>query len=155
MGPVQDVSIVELIDRKNNGMDLSVEGREDGLTDPPDGIGDKFVAPARVECFGRADQAHVAFGNEVGQGQPPAVVFACDADNKTQVGRDETIEGFAIAFLCGLEGADFFFPAQRGVFADVFEIEIGDTAVSRGLFGFHKRGPIDMMECVLYIFINL
>jgi hypothetical protein len=58
------------------------DGARDGLTNPPVGIGREPVALVVVELLDRADQAHVAFLDEVEEGHAAAEVLLGDRDHQ-------------------------------------------------------------------------
>ncbi len=54
-----------LFNRQPHCAALGGEGVHDGLTDPPDGIGDKFNPPFRVETLGGLNQADITLVDDV------------------------------------------------------------------------------------------
>ncbi len=74
------------VHRDPDGAGLVGERPGDGLADPPDGVGGEFVAFGVIELFYRADQAEVAFLDEVQKGQAAAGVALGQRDDQPQVG---------------------------------------------------------------------
>ena len=84
-------------------------------TDPVDREGHEPNADRRVEALDRLHEAHVAFLDQVAQGQPVAGVAAGDVDDETQVGDDE-LAGRVQVFVPAQPPGQFGFPlvAQHG-----------------------------------------
>jgi hypothetical protein len=61
----------------------------DRLLDPPAGIGAEPVAPAVIEFLGSANQAEVAFLDEVEERDPPALIVPRRGDDQAEVCLDE------------------------------------------------------------------
>ena len=94
----------------------------DRLLDPIAGVGAEARAHGRVESFDRAQQAEVAFFDQVLQAQPFAGVAAGDIHHQPQIGAHHAIAGLDVAVADGngqlvlLSGIE-----QRG-FVDLAEI---------------------------------
>ncbi len=92
---------VELVDRfdhvhrNTNGACLVGDGASDRLTNPPGGIGRELVALGVVELLDGADQAQVAFLDQVQELQATVGVLLGDGDHQTQVRLDHFFLGAA------------------------------------------------------------
>ena len=75
------------------------EGTGDGLPDPPRGVGRELVALVMVELLDPADQAHVAFLDEVEEGHAAPDVFLGDGHHESQVGFGEPPLGLVCALV--------------------------------------------------------
>ncbi len=102
---------VEAVDRHPH-RGLLGEGLEDGLADPPHGVGDELEAPGLVETLGGGDQAHVPGADQLGERQAAVLVFLGHPDHEAQVGLDQGVAGFAIA-LADAAGQDRYARARE------------------------------------------
>ena len=75
------------------------QGALDRLLDPVAGVGAEARVHRRVEALDGAQQAEVAFLDEVLQAQALAGVAAGDVDDQAQVGADHAVAGLAVAVL--------------------------------------------------------
>jgi hypothetical protein len=96
----QFVDGLDHVDRDADGAGLIGDGACDGLADPPCGVGGEFVAAAVFEFFDGFHEAHVAFLDEVEEGEAAVGVFFGDGDDEAEVGLDHLGLG-----LVGLAGA--------------------------------------------------
>ena len=94
--PHQLVDRLDHVHRDADGAGLVGDGAGDGLANPPGGVGGELVAAAVFELLDRLHQAHVAFLDQVEEGQAAVGVFLGDGDDEAQVGLDH--------FGLGLEG---------------------------------------------------
>ena len=84
----------ELVDRLDHmhrdadGARLIGDAAGDGLANPPGGVGAELVAALVLKLFHRAHEAHVAFLDEIQEGQAAIGVFFGDGDDQAQVGLD-------------------------------------------------------------------
>jgi len=79
------------------------QGLKDGLTNPPNRVGDKFEAPRFVKALGGFDQAEVAFIDEVAERKPLILVLLGDRNDKAKVGLCQFFQGGLVALsgTCG------------------------------------------------------
>ena len=82
------------------------------------------MSPAGVKSLCGADEAEVAFCDQVGEGQPASCVVAGNADHKTEVGCDQPVERLPVALAGGRHRAGLFLPAEGRILSDVFQIEV-------------------------------
>ena len=61
------------------------KGLEDGLANPPDGVGDEFEAAGTIEALGGNEEADVADIDEVGQRKPEILILLGDSHDETQI----------------------------------------------------------------------
>jgi len=85
----QFVDLVAHVDGDADGASLVGDGARHGLADPPRGVGGEFVAAAVVEFLGGADQADVAFLDQVEERDAASHVFFGDGDDEARVGGNE------------------------------------------------------------------
>ena len=86
--PHQLVDRFDHVHRDADGARLIGDGAGDGLANPPGGVGGKLVAAAVFEFLDRLHQAHVAFLDEVEEGEAAVGVFLGDGNDEAQVGFD-------------------------------------------------------------------
>ena len=84
----QLVDGLDHVHRDADGARLVGDGAGDGLADPPGGVGGKLVAAAVFEFLDRLHQAHVAFLDQVEEGEAAVGVFLGDGNDEAQVGLD-------------------------------------------------------------------
>ena len=84
-GPDHPVDLLDHVHRDADGAGLVGHGAGDGLADPPGGVGGELVALGVVELLDGADQAEVAFLDQVEEGHAAAGVALGDADHQPQV----------------------------------------------------------------------
>src|SRR6202453_4464635 len=89
----------QLVDRLHHvhghpyGAGLIGDRPGDGLPDPPGRIGGELVAAGVVELLDRADEAQVAFLDQVKEHEPPADIPLGDGDHEPQVRLDQLLLG--------------------------------------------------------------
>src|SRR6185312_980726 len=88
-----------LVERDSDGAGLFGQGFEDGLANPPDGVGDELDALVRIELSNRFEEALVADRDELAQIETVALVFLDVGDDESEVRGDEPLGGFFIALL--------------------------------------------------------
>ena len=99
------------MNRDPNGSGLIGDGSCDGLTNPPCGIGGKFVASAVFKFIHGLHQANVTFLDQIQKLQSSVRIFFGNGDDKAQVGLDHFFfgaVGFPLAPLNGLDNAAKF-----------------------------------------------
>ena len=84
----QLVDRLDHVHRDADGARLVGDGAGDGLANPPGGVGGKLVAAAILEFLDRLHQAHVAFLDQVEEGEAAVGVFLRDGNDEAQVGLD-------------------------------------------------------------------
>ena len=85
---------------------LVCNGTGDGLTDPPGGIGGKFIALGIVELFDCLDKTKIALLNQVEEEHAAADIALGNRDDQTKVCLGHPALGLFIAlrhFLCQLD----------------------------------------------------
>ena len=86
--PHQLVDRLDHVHRDADGARLIGDGAGDRLPNPPRGVGGKFVAAAILEFLDRFHQAHVAFLDQVEEGEAAVGVFLRDGNDEPQIGFD-------------------------------------------------------------------
>ena len=97
------VDRLDHVDRDADGAGLVGDGAGDGLADPPGGVGRELVALAVVELLDGADEADVAFLDQVEERHAAADVLLGDGDDEAQVGLGEALLGLGAVPLDGVE----------------------------------------------------
>lgn len=83
------VDLVAHVNRHADGASLVGDGAGDGLADPPRCVGGEFMSAAVVKLLRGADQADVAFLDQVKERHAAPHVFLGDGDHKARVGGNE------------------------------------------------------------------
>ena len=109
------------------------ERLEDGLTDPPDRVGDELDALGFVELVGRADQAEVALVDEIGETDTLVLVFLGDRDDEAQVAADQLVQGRLATTLDLLGEVDLVFAGDEGILADLAQVLVERALIERRL----------------------
>ena len=94
-GPDHPVDLLDHVHRDADGAGLVGHGAGDGLADPPGGVGGELVALGVVELLDGADEAEVAFLDEVEEGHAAAGVALGDAHHEAQVRLEQVVLGGA------------------------------------------------------------
>ena len=98
LGRANDLrEIRRAVERHPHGAALPGQGREDGLADPPDGVGDELHALVRIELPGSREQPHVALPDQIGQGQAAVLVLLGHRDHEPQVALGQLLHGLLVA----------------------------------------------------------
>jgi hypothetical protein len=84
--PHQLVDRLDHVHRDTDGAGLIGDRAGDGLADPPGGVGGELVAAAVLELLDRLHEAHVAFLDEVEEGEAAVGVLLGDRDHEAEVG---------------------------------------------------------------------
>jgi hypothetical protein len=105
----------------------------DGLTNPPGGVGRKFVAALVLELVDRLHQADVAFLNQIQELQAAIRVLLCNRNNQAQVRFDQlalglrrSLRSLLVAFRCSVNlcaphvGTGFEFGGALGQQLELF-----------------------------------
>ena len=86
LGAADDAGeICGAVERHPDGAALPGQRGEDGLADPPDGVGDELDALVGVELPGRGEEPDVAFADQIGEREPAVLVFLGDRDDEAEV----------------------------------------------------------------------
>ena len=93
LDPAELVDDLDHVDGDADGAGLVGHGAGDGLADPPGGVGGELVALGVVELFDGADEAEVAFLDEVEEGHAAAGVALGEGDDQTQVRLQQVVLG--------------------------------------------------------------
>src|SRR5919108_4269343 len=75
------------------------DGAVNRLPNPPGGVCTEFEAAARVELADRPQKTHIAFLDQVEEGDAASQVTLGNADDEAQVGADQRLVGFHRADL--------------------------------------------------------
>ena len=116
------------VERHADRAALACERREDGLTDPPHGVGDEFDALVGVELSGGGEEADVAFTDQVDEGQSAVLVFLGDGDDEAQVALDELLERVRVAGADLFGEIDLLRTLEEGVRGDLVEVLVENVA---------------------------
>ena len=98
------------------------QGALDRLLDPVAGVGAEAGVHRGVEALDGAQQAEVAFLDQVLQAQSLAGVAAGDVDDQAQVGPDHAIAGLAVAVLDAVGKLLFLLGVEQRGLVDLAEI---------------------------------
>ena len=124
-GPLADpIQRTGAIERYAHDTALLGQRLQDGLANPPDGVGDELDLLRLVELLRGADQAEVALVDEVGKGDPLILVPLRDRHDESQIGADERIEGFAIVIADAAGQFRLAFTRDQGIPADILQVLI-------------------------------
>ena len=127
--PVQRAGAVE---RHADDAALLGQRLQDGLADPPDGVGDELDALGLVELVGGADEAEVALVDQVGERDALVLILLGDRDDEAEVAAHQLVERLAVARADPLGEADLFLLRNQRVLADLAEILVQRSFVERG-----------------------
>jgi hypothetical protein len=94
----QLVEDVRLVHRQAHDVALLDDRLHDGLTDPPDRVGDELEALLLVEAVGGLDQTEVALVDEVEETEALADVLLGDRHDELQVRGDQFFESGLVPF---------------------------------------------------------
>src|SRR5450830_217128 len=119
------------------------DGARDRLADPPGGVGAELVAFAVVELLDGADEAEVAFLDEIQEQHASAHVALGDGHDEAQVGLDELALGVHVAALDALGQRHLFFGREERYLADLLEIH------AHGVVGERLRREIELGDGLL------
>ncbi len=87
----QFVDLIAHVNRHADGPALISDGSRDCLANPPGRIRRKFMSAMVVEFLRSADQADVAFLNQIKEGNAAADVLFCHANNESRIGADQVL----------------------------------------------------------------
>ena len=110
------------VGRDADGLGGVDQGAFDRLLDPVAGVGAEAGVHRRVEALDGAQQAEIAFLDQVLQAQPLAGVTAGDVDDEAEVGADHAVAGLAVAVLDAVGQLLFFFRVEQRRFVDLAEV---------------------------------
>ena len=133
-GFVDLVKGTDLVQRKTDDTALLGQGLENGLTDPPNRVGNEFKAAGLIELLGGLDQAEVAFVDQIGQAEALVLILLRHGNDETEVGAGEFFEGFLVAFADALGEFHFFFRGDELLATDFLQV-----LVQRGAFPVGNR----------------
>jgi hypothetical protein len=114
--PVQGSGAVE---RDPHDPALLGQRLEDGLSNPPDGVGDELDALGLVELVGRADEAEVALVDQVGEGHALVLILLGHGNDESQVAADQLVESLRFPDANPLRQVDLFLLRDQRVLADL------------------------------------
>jgi hypothetical protein len=117
---------------------------DDGVADPPRGVGGEAQAPRGVELLHRADQPEVALLDEVRQRQPPIEVPAGHLDHQAQIGLDEALLGLLVTRLHAPAQGQLLVAREQRNAADLAEVDAQVGAA--GLAGLDPRVLVDGVD---------
>ena len=118
----QLVDRLDHVDRDADRAGLVGDGAGDGLTDPPRGIRAEFETAFGIEFLHRAEEADVAFLNQVEERESAADVFFGDTDNETKVGFGKLLLGSRVALADAASELDFLATIDERDATDLGEI---------------------------------
>jgi hypothetical protein len=139
------------VERNADDPALLGEGLQDGLLDPPDGVGDELDALGLVELVGRADEPDVALVDEVAERDALILVLLGDGHDEPEVGADERVERFLFPLPDPLGQLDLPFASQQRIGADLLQVLV-EGAFLEGALLLHpephrlhgsRRGPAE------------
>ena len=81
---------------------------QNGLSDPPDGIGNETHAAFGIEFARRMQQAEVAFIDQIGQGKTAPFIFTGHLHHKAQITLHQLMQRLLIASLNATPQEDLF-----------------------------------------------
>src|SRR5690606_21077715 len=110
------------VEREPHDAALLGERLEDGLADPPDGVGDELEPARLVEPLRRLDQPVVPLVDDVGQREPLALVLLRDGDDEAEVGADELVEGRRVALFDPAGELDLLLGLEQGDLPNLLEV---------------------------------
>ena len=125
------------VDRNADGARLVGNGARDGLANPPDGVGGKFVAAAILEFLDAFHQADVAFLNQIEERLAAVGVFFGDGNDEAQIGLGHVRFGLEAAVGGGFQIAlNALKNSSRGIRTNCSSVWI------LALFGLNRRAPL-------------
>src|SRR5690606_34654753 len=95
---------------------------QDGLTDPPYGIGNEFKTFGLIKTFGRFDQSEIPLVNQIAQREPLVLVLLGHGDDKTKVRLRQPLQSGLVAlpdFLCE---DDLLFGCNQVYFTNLMQV---------------------------------
>ena len=112
------------------------QGLENGLPDPPNGIGNKLKSTGFIKTLGGLYQAKVSFIDQIRKAQALVLVLFGNRDYKTKVGTNKFFKGYTISFFNSSCKFNFFFCRNEVNFANFVKIfiERGSLAVGNLLY---------------------
>ncbi len=105
------------------------ERRQNGLADPPDGVGDELDALVRIELPRGGEQADIALADQVGEGQPAVLVLLGHRDDEAQVAFHQLLHRLVIAGAHLPRDRDFLLRGEERGLADLVQILVEDVLV--------------------------
>ena len=117
------VDLLHHVRRHADGARLVGHAAGDGLADPPGGIGRELVAPAVIELLDGADEAEVAFLDQVEEWHVAPAVALGDGHDQAQVGFDQFVLGLHVVALDALGQRDLLGPGKQRHLADLGEVQ--------------------------------
>jgi len=141
------------VDGDADGADGVGERAADGLADPPRGVGREAALLLGVEALDSAEEAEVAFGDEIAEREAAVPERAGDVDDEAKVRLDELLarlEGVAadvvVLRVHPLEAdgeAAFFLRGEQRDPADLAQVGI-DFGIAMAEYGLGHRGPLSL-----------
>jgi hypothetical protein len=105
---------------------------EDGLADPPDGVGDELDALGLVELVRGPDQAEVALVDQVGERDALVLVLLGDRHHEAQVAADQLVQRFLVVDADELGEPDLLFLRDQRIAADLPQVLVERPFIERG-----------------------
>ena len=121
------VDELELVDGNSDGPDLTLNGADDALSNPPARIGGELEASGPVEFLDGLHQTQVSFLDQVGEGQAAVGVLLGDTHHESEIGSGEDLFGelgigpVLSDFPCDL---DFIFSGEQRDLSHALQILI-------------------------------
>ncbi len=101
------------VNRDADRASLVDDGAGNGAANPPRGVRGEAKALAPVELLDGADQAQIAFLDQVGERNAAGVVLLGDGNDQPKVALDEDALGFHVAFLDASRQVHFLLGRQK------------------------------------------
>ena len=136
----EPANLVRDVDRQPDRSTLVGERARYCLTDPPRRVGRKLVAELVVELLDRADQAEVAFLDQVQQRHAGLRVVAGDRHDEPEVRLDQLLLGLFVALVLAACELALFCRCQERAVADRADVELQRILRRLGLGG--RRGVV-------------
>ncbi len=138
------VDRLDHVHRDTDGARLIGDGAGNGLPNPPSGVGREFIAAAVFKFFHGLHEAHVAFLNEVEEGESAVGVFFGDGNDETEVGLNHFgfgAESLAMPFFEFRMNGEKVLGGRPDAFFEIAEL-VGEVAFDFGGFGVGGGGVL-------------
>jgi len=109
-----------------------VNGCGDKLFDPACSVCDKAMTGGRIESFGRANQSHVSFIDEIHRRKAVMSVFSGEDGNKSEVRCHKSISCTFVSTVRLNRDLNFFFAGQKRYLAYLLHIRVENGIAGRG-----------------------
>jgi len=132
---------------KRDAHDAALLGQrlQDGLPDPPHGVGDELDPLGLVELPRRADEADVSLVDEVGQRHALVLVLLGHRHHEAQVAAHQRFQRVAVAFADSPREPRFLVAVDQRIRADLAQVLVQRLGFGGDLLGGaerHWRAPV-------------